>query len=142
MGYRYDSSGNRTQRTIVFSTTSASSASAPSSVTFADEVHPDTRTSSPGDFYDDYQHYEDVLGERKVVIYPNPTRGLIRIDFDGYAALDNARLLLYNIQGRLLYQEHRVGQSNTLDLSSYPSGMYILHLVEGSVRNQWKIIKE
>ena len=87
------------------------------------------------------EKYEDLLGERKVLIYPNPTQGMIRIEFQGYLIKD-ARLLLYDIQGKLLRQVNRVEPSNTLDLSQYPPGMYILEMIEGKAKSEWKIVKE
>jgi hypothetical protein len=86
--------------------------------------------------------YEDLLGERKAVLYPNPTQGMIRIEFRGYDDMKNARLLLYDIQGKLLRQIRKVEPSNTFDLSSYPAGMYILQMIEGKAKSEWKIVKE
>jgi len=122
--YIYDSAGNRTQRNVITITTRS------------------TLTESEQFDFSEIQKYEDFLGDRKVVIYPNPTRGILQIEFQGYGFMYDARLLLYNMQGRLLLQENNVEQSSTLDLTPYPSGIYILHLIEGVSRKEWKIIKE
>jgi len=122
--YVYDAAGNRTQRVINLPKTRSA----------------ETETDAWATL--EMPRYEDMLGERKVIIYPNPTRGMIRIEFQGYGDIENGRLLLYDIQGRLLRQVNNVESSVTLDLTPYPAGIYILHLMAGFERSEWKIIKE
>ena len=141
--YTYDDSGNRTHRTIVLQQPPQSSPSSKGSPTVEDT--PKTRASiSEMDGYAKYEEprYEDMLGERKVIIYPNPTQGMIQIEFQGYGKMNNARLLLYNMQGGLLIQVNNVESNATLDLTPYSAGMYILILIEGVSRSEWKIIKQ
>ena len=141
--YTYDDSGNRTHRTIVLQQPPQSSPSSKGSPPVEDA--PKTRASIPE--MDDYaryeeQRYEDMLGERKVTIYPNPTRGMIQIEFEGYGEMRGSRLLLYNMQGNLMMQVNNVESYTTLDLTPYPAGMYILILTEGSARSEWRVIKQ
>ena len=132
IGYEYDASGNRTHRTIYLPSRQSS---------LENEIDaPQTRATITEEA--SMPKYEDFLGERKVVIYPNPTRGMIRIEFQGYGEMNNAQLLLYNMQGNLLRQVNNVESSATLDLTPYPAGMYILVLSEGKSRSQWRIIKQ
>lgn len=76
---------------------------------------------------------EDV----KFDIYPNPTNGNITIESESLG-----KLSLSNLQGTVLStQKIKLGQT-TLDLSSYPSGVYFLHFIsEGGKTNTKKIIK-
>ena len=127
VSFTYDAAGNRTQRTIFLQQAPQTRASATEHEAIKDLEMP---------------RYEDLLGERKVVIYPNPTRGMIMIEFQGYGEMTGARLLLYNMQGNLLQQVNNVELSSIIDLTAYPSGMYILHLIEGMHRSEWKIIKQ
>ena len=129
--YKYDASGNRVSRNVIVLTSPSIAGSDQSKGEPQFEALPEMQES-----------YTDMLGEREVVIYPNPTQGIIRIDLQGYGDMNNARLLLYNIQGRLLLQINNVESTNTLDLTSFPVGMYILHLIEGIERSEWRIIKQ
>jgi len=155
----YDDAGNRKLRkvftmkssTLPKDTGAVSTSMTKSAVTGGNENHSDVfATLVP-------ENYEDMLGERKVTIYPNPTQGLIRIEFEvsgltssrdaplktqNNGNLQDARLLLYDVQGKLLRQVNRVEQSNILDLSAYPAGTYILLMIEGKAKSEWKIIKE
>ena len=56
-------------------------------------------------------------------IFPNPTDGLLHIQTD----LPNFRFLLYDISGKLLISS----KEKDLNLSTYPSGIYLLHFYDG-----------
>jgi len=125
--FAYDNAGNRTHRTIFLQ-------QAPQTRASVTETEARAMPQTP--------RYEDMLGERKVIIYPNPTQGMIRVEFLGYGEMQDARLLLYNMQGQLLLQVNNVEQPATLDLTPYPAGLYILSLIEGVSRSEWRIIKQ
>ena len=133
--YVYDAAGNRTMRKII-----NLQPSSPQGGGGMGKSATDDSGKQPEDAA--IQQYDDILGERKVTIYPNPTQGMIRIEFQGYEEMNDARLLLYDIQGKLLRQANKVEESNTLDLSPYPDGMYILQIIEGKAKSEWKIVKE
>lgn len=126
--YGYDAAGNRILRKVITLQKKSGSAAAAAGDQPVEVPAPEI--------------YGDLPGERKVVIYPNPTQGMLRIEFRGYGDMAGIRLLLYNVQGRLLWQAGRVEPSGTLDMSAYPAGMYILQMTEGKAKSEWKIIKE
>ena len=80
--YTYDEAGNRTKREIVLSSTR--------SVSENEEETPDM--------------YEEKLRETKVTIYPNPTKGMLRVDISGVDTFKDARISLYDLNGKLLQQ--------------------------------------
>ena len=135
--FSYDPAGNRTSRIITMPKYPSPKDSTGMNKSASGDAESQSEFASS-------QHYDDMLGERKVTIYPNPTQGLIRIDFQGYAdgEMTDARLLLYDMNGRLLLQVNKPEPSHTLDLSSYPAGMYILQMMEGKAKSEWKIVKE
>ena len=141
VSYFYDLSGNQILRKIQeisMSTTTTSSSSAASmlkstaSGTGASEV---ATKESP--------KYEDVLSEMKITIYPNPTRGMLRVDISGSYVSKDARIYLYNIQGALITQLTDISETNDLDISSQPEGTYIMRIMlDKNNISTWKIIKE
>jgi hypothetical protein len=71
----------------------------------------------------------------KITIYPNPTTGKIFFEND----LNFKEKKLYNLEGKLL----QTTQDNTLDLSSYFNGVYILKVQDKNMRmTNLKIIKQ
>ena len=117
--YTYDNAGNRLtrQKEIVVQTRGA----------LSDEEEPSV--------------YEEELSETKVTIYPNPTRGMLKIDISGVEKFENARISLY-LTGKLLQQWAGISQSNAIDLSERTPGMYIMQVVYNGKISSWKIIKE
>ncbi|MDR0988107.1 MAG: T9SS type A sorting domain-containing protein [Prevotellaceae bacterium] len=116
--YCYDDAGNRTVRK---------------------EITLETR-SNAGDA--DESLYEDALAEMQIRIYPNPTKGMLRVDISGMEDLTGARIALYNLSGALLQQYTEVASSNVIDMSSRPAGVYVMRITYGECITNWKIIKE
>lgn len=118
--YTYDNAGNRLtrQKEIVVQTRGA----------LSDEEEPLV--------------YEEELSETKVTIYPNPTRGMLKVDISGVEKFENARISLYDLTGKLLQQWAGISQSNEIDLSERTSGMYIMQVAYNGKISSWKIIKE
>ena len=138
--YVYDAAGNCTQRKVITLPKSSpeergeEKGMTKSAVTDSKQQSEIIATVPP--------KYEDMLGERKIVIYPNPTQGLLRIECQSDGELKDARLLLYDMQGRLLRQVNKVEPSQMLDLTPHPAGIYILQMIEGAAKSEWKIVKE
>jgi len=119
--YTYDSAGNRLtrQKEIVVQTRGALS---------DDEGEPSM--------------YEEKLSETKVTIYPNPTKGMLKVNISGVEKFENARISLYDLTGTLLQQWGGISQSNMVDISDRSPGMYIMQIVYNGNTSSWKIIKE
>ena len=119
--YTYDSAGNRLsrQKEIVVQTWGVLS---------DDEGEPSI--------------YEEKLSETKVTIYPNPTRGMLKVDISGVEKFENARISLYDLTGTLMQQWGSISQSNAVDISDRTPGMYIMQIVYNGNTSSWKIIKE
>lgn len=118
--YTYDNAGNRLTR--------------------QKEIVIQTRGVSDGE--EEPSIYEEEIVETKITIYPNPTKGMLRVDISGVERFENAQISLYSLTGNLLQQWADASQSNAIDLSSQAQGMYILQIaIDGKVSN-WKIIKE
>lgn len=118
--YTYDSAGNRKkrQKEIVVQTRGA----------LSDGEEPSV--------------YEEELSETKVTIYPNPTKGMLKVDISGVQKFEESRISLYDLTGKLLQQWAGISQSNAIDLSDRTPGMYIMQIAYNGKVSTWKIIKE
>lgn len=72
----------------------------------------------------------------KVVMYPNPTNGLL---FMAESNLLIKSWEVYDMQGRRLQQLQPDYPVNRIDISSYPAGMYLVRLVDSE--NQYRMQK-
>jgi len=85
---------------------------------------------------------EDQIGLQKTLIYPNPTKGLLRIDLP-VLTNQEAMIRVFDSGGKLVIQKTAVESNNEVNLSDYPSGFYIMTIQIGNNnRKEWKIIKE
>jgi hypothetical protein len=119
--FTYDSRGNRLTRTVI---------------QLQRAVVSDTLQAKKTD-----EVLEDQIGLQKARIYPNPTKGLIRIDLPSLTD-QQAVLRVYDQSGRLIMNKPVVSTDNEVDLSSSPTGFYIMVIQLGRERKEWKIIKE
>lgn len=79
-------------------------------------------------------------GERTVRIYPNPTRGQLRVEVQGDTQQYTYRLLSMG-GATIAHGQHDGGSPLPLDLSAQPDGAYLLQLIWPDDRCTYKIIK-
>lgn len=69
---------------------------------------------------------ENLTISERMVVYPNPTTGVVTLEFST-SSPERAVVELYNLQGVLLgRQEQEQSSSLQVDLSAYPAGTYFL----------------
>lgn len=120
--YTYDAAGNRISRQYV--------------------VDLQTRSATVSPEIIDSVSTGDELGDRKIVVYPNPTKGNLTVNISGGNQEDKANLILYSSQGTLLQNINATVGSIPVNLSAYPSGYYILRVDVGKKTIEFKIIKQ
>lgn len=120
--FGYDANGNRISRSILF-----------------------------GKIFEDGKNVEAEKGLETIVmdqisgvefsIYPNPTRGrfLVEVNDPGKGPL--LRVVLLTPQGDVLTKKILDVNTEEFDLSDYPAGIYMLHLMAGDETHVWKIVK-
>ena len=118
--YDYDNSGNRTSRVINF----LKSAEVNASVSETEE-----------------KIIAEKLGEDDILVYPNPTKGDLKIDIPNLNDR-KARILLFNSQGKLLIDKTMATNLQEISLHHYSAGFYILKVLIENESIEWKIIKD
>ena len=116
----YDKAGNRTNRTICLKSKEATS----DSVSIA--KIPITEN----------------MGEMVITLYPNPTKGQLKIQITNITCETEGALELYDLSGRLVIVQKTVGESTMLDISRYPLGIYLMRIRICDKVSEWRIIKE
>jgi hypothetical protein len=64
----------------------------------------------------------------KIIVYPNPSNGIVTINIQNRKQGENYELFLFNILGEQVYSEVNFKQEENIDLSSYPKGTYFLRI--------------
>ena len=84
----------------------------------------------------------EKLGNCQVKIYPNPTGGAFTLDISGSFDVSSSLLSLYSTSGVELDTWNRLLELNSIDISTFPAGNYILILSLNGYSTSWKLIKE
>jgi len=119
VGFSYDLDGNMSERKLVV-------------------VRPSGVKASPKDTVS----VSDKIGDQKVTVYPNPTRGLFQVAVTQFDSNKKNYFHLYSLTGTKLQQKNLSGSSTDIDISNYPSGTYLLDVFLGDKVSRWKIIKQ
>ena len=83
----------------------------------------------------------DLLKEN-MSIYPNPTKGKLVIDLrNNFNNVSTLQLNLLDSSGKLILCK-KLEPITTLDLSSYPSGLYFIHFINLNEAVSFKIVKQ
>lgn len=116
--YEYDDAGNRIQRLIR-------------------EINMKTGDA----LLTDTLPFTEQLNNIEVKIYPNPTEGLLKLELVNVVDENNVTVKLFDMNGRQLLIQN-ISILAELDLSSFPTGKYILHILADGNTSSWAIIKE
>ena len=124
--YDYDFSGNRVLRSTI-----------PVGAPPAKSGKADTREDTLQEPY-----YVDMVGDISVHIFPNPTSQMLTLKIENYPDFNSGKLMLYNMNGQLLQQITITSPETRIDLSGYPTGVYLAKLYINDYKNEWKIVKQ
>ena len=76
-------------------------------------------------------------------ISPNPTNGKFTLTISNYqSSIINSQLSIINAQGEVIYKSEITNPKSEIDLSSQPSGIYIVSIKSGEKVYHQKLIKE
>lgn len=112
--YAYDAAGNRIKKEILFEQSQSKSQVVACS---------------------------DMLDEKEIKIYPNPTEGELRVEIFNELKKTEGIVTVHGNNGAMIYTTPIINGSASLDISSCPNGLYILHVKIGDSVSSWKIIK-
>jgi len=75
-------------------------------------------------------------------VYPNPTSGLLYLETSPAFSGNMLAVRVFDLSGRLQFEQHLAGQTSLLDLSPLPPGIYVITLdgIPGSTRV--KVVRE
>ena len=119
VSFSYDAAGNRINREIVISR----------------QMAPMASRKQP-------EYSEDIPLGKKIKIRQMSAEGIVRVEIlsDGEPA--KGAIAVYDMAGHLILTESFTNDAATADLSSYPTGIYLLNIEYGNNSYCWKITKK
>ncbi len=127
ISYAYDYAGNRISRKVVVYSSTLS--------------HSKQQTEDPAPV-------EEQLGEQKITVYPNPTKGVLAVEITGgndkptTAEGEEIRILLFSAQGIQLQNLKTKKGLTPVNMLTYPTGWYVLRVQAGDKVTEFKIVKQ
>ena len=122
IGYSYDASGNRIKREIVMQVPKA--------------------MAKQQNFFSDNQSFSDMLHDHSIKIYPNPTKGALRICISGLKGTDKCSLEVYTTLGVQILVKKVDTDNFDIDISNQPNGVYLLRITINETATTRKIVKQ
>ena len=86
-----------------------------------------------------YYSIDETIFENEISVYPNPGHNSLNIKTE----LKDAEINMYDIMGRMLYNQKIVSDITTINSENWPSGMYIWKVISnGKLAESGKWIKD
>jgi hypothetical protein len=86
---------------------------------------------------------EHALTNSNLILYPNPTNGILHLATNDTSNLDEVNVTLYDVLGNRIYQKRYTNLvDETIDISNQSSGMYFINVESNGKATQFKMIKE
>lgn len=84
----------------------------------------------------------ETMIKPEIQVYPNPSGGKYRLEYNNFEISKNSKLEVYSIKGEKLYESTLTNSISEIDLSSKANGIYILKVNDGyNVFAEKKLLK-
>ncbi|MFA6924934.1 MAG: T9SS type A sorting domain-containing protein [Bacteroidales bacterium] len=131
--YSYDVAGNRTCRAVIVLRNTPPPIDSTKNKTDSTQLAKDNK---------DNEKYESVLGEQKITVFPNPTKGELKIDITNLPSATTGLIIITDMQGRVIYENKNITSTNMLDISSTSAGNYVLKIIVDNKTKEWVLMKQ
>ena len=73
---------------------------------------------------------EKAVETNKVIsIHPNPSNGVINLNISGYDLDEQSAIVIYDLQGRMVKEITAIQTLNTISVSQFPNGTYLMQVI-------------
>ncbi len=80
-------------------------------------------------------------GEISAIVYPNPGKGLLKVDITNMPLSSKSELALFDISGNALILKRNFESYLEIDISHFKDGIYFMRIKINEKVFDWKIIK-
>lgn len=84
----------------------------------------------------------EMLSDKTIRIYPNPTKGMLKIEISGWSEQDSGSITVFNTNGARLVSTPLSNPATTVDITGCTPGIYLMLVRINDKESTWKIIKE
>ncbi len=127
--YKYDNAGNRYQRSVLMFEAIEEISSALNDTSLL------SRTVSTVNIV-------GTVDRTNYTIFPNPNGGQFDISFENWDINTNVTIKIYTLDGTEILSKKLQESVTTMDIRDRENGIYLLSIISGSNKSNWKIIKQ
>lgn len=84
----------------------------------------------------------EMISDKTIRIYPNPTKGNLKIEIEGWDESDICKISIYDSNGIKFISSEMETSFLNIDLSLGTKGIYLMHIILNGNESIWKIIKD
>lgn len=132
--YAYDNNGNRISRSIVVEELQSKSISFP-------VINPKSLKAVENALMAETQEIIPEEGELNTIVYPNPNKGLLKIEISNMPLESRKEMRLYDLSGTELIIKKDFDSYSELDINRLKDGIYILRIKINERLFDFKVIK-
>jgi len=132
--YAYDNNGNRISRSIVVEELQSKSVSFP-------VINPKSLKAVENALMAETQEIIPEEGELYTIVYPNPNKGLLKIEISNMPLESRKEMRLYDLSGTELIIKKDFDSYSELDINRLKDGIYILRIKINERLFDFKVIK-
>jgi hypothetical protein len=132
--YAYDNNGNRISRSLVVEELQSRSVSFP-------VINQKDLKQLENAVKEGLQEYNSEEGEISTLVYPNPNKGLLKIDISNMPIESKAELRLYDLSGTEMIIKKDLENYSELNINYLKNGIYILRIKVNDKLFDFKVIK-
>jgi hypothetical protein len=140
--FTYDDNGNRLSRTITVELLKSGTVQFPFlNPKSLKSISPELAKTKESEIAKSVKEGESEEGEISTLVYPNPNKGLIKIDISNMPLKSKNEMRLYNLSGTELTVKRNFDSYSEIDISQFKDGIYILRIKINESIYDWKVIK-
>ena len=141
--FSYDNNGNRIKREFIPLRMSQDTITDSTSILKDSAIRASTNNNPQQmQLSQQQQKYETTLGDQKINVYPNPTKGELNIEITNLLENSHGIIQVTDMQGMLIYKDESITASKTINLSKAAPGSYIMRVVINNESHEWIIEKQ
>ena len=99
------------------------------------------KIASPN-FPEEQEQYTEKIDNIQFNIYPNPTKGLLKVDIVTDMKVDDLKIELYDVNGKKVIEKLVISKEIELDITSALAGHYFMKIFVNNKPYYWNILKE
>ena len=85
--------------------------------------------------------YTDTFSEYNLLVYPNPTRGELKIELSNFPEGETYHLLIADASGQVIINQKVSENPTVANLTECPAGIYLMRLRYKGYTKDYKIIR-